>query len=288
LTKEQADGILTALKGFPLTSVAAPAGVESSAPEVSILLNEADGYTFKPDDVIDVTIPDTMNEADIERYLRYLPLRNTIIFHSGDIAQLIGSTRDPLSRKAFAALFALLSNVGKVEITTPEQARRLAYNTILKDGLSYAVADELPTNELKQAFFEAMKERALIRDRLAEEDRDLAAAYEEGRYKFNNREFEEILGKTLLKRSQMGKTERDADQAASVPLKANSRDNMSSLVFGLQEEILQGKAPPGFLSAVADIIVTDVIMDYRVKNSAHIENTGTINIQTVEAVLKAA
>jgi hypothetical protein len=318
--------VLDGLKGYPLLAVSASAEVKCPSRRVKVTLNSVlKDREFAPSDVIEVLMPQhKLTKEEVQTYLSYLPVSNTIIFHSDDIFKLINETRDLLDRKALSSLVNILLNFGNSEISTPAKARRLAYHWDGEDLLRYAGAEankgqntmndvvaalskgtfegtgipadsalyeqanEFKNEELRKAFLTAIAEKMLvIRRFLADGDqRDLADAYAKGKYSFSDQRYEEILGKALLRREQMNEDDREKDARAIGTITENGQ-GFDAFLVGACNGIDSGNAPPGTVTAVINAIVNDVYTDHAMKKYNGKERN-PFNVKTMDAMLGAA
>jgi cellulose synthase/poly-beta-1,6-N-acetylglucosamine synthase-like glycosyltransferase len=319
--KEAARQFVEDLKGYPVLSAK---GIGSEEfPLVEVKLTEVKNMVFGPNDVIEVKFPGdrklTMNE--IRDYMQSLPLKNTIIFHSWDMAQLIRENKDIVEQKAFASLLNILLNFGQAEIATPEQARRLGFNWdisglklfdgeagrrqidalrggsladtgIAADSAIAEQADELalkdPELKLRKAYLNAIAEKLLMRDLVAEAFRESEAPLGEGEFpaELANPRYQDMLGSAAMKRFTMTEAERTADESAADAMETPQLGNMNSFLMERYNRMRAPQPQPGSVSIVINIILLDLIAERNLRKT-NIEK-GKFDTNSFKRMLAAA
>jgi hypothetical protein len=311
LDAQGARRVLEALKGYPLTAVDAPAGLEPSSRKVKMNLRDAGKTRLGVKDVIDLEIPAWLSEGELRVYLSKLPLSNTIIFHSADAEGLIGGSRDITDKKFYASILELMLNYGNAAITDPDKARRLGYRwetaslpelkageqgraqlQAMKDGKlegsgiaeGSALFDQASALEgsLRAAFLSAVAEKMLIAEKISRENAELGREYSKGRFKFPDTRREEMLGRALMALNGMDNGALAAENLAGEALVAEYQGGMNGLLVRLGAEPAQN----GAAAAISELVIRDILTEFNMKKSVG-KKYGTLDTGMVKSLLGA-
>jgi hypothetical protein len=127
----------------------------------------------------------------------------------------------------------------------------------------------------------------LIMNTLAQKDETLSLAYARGGFRFSIPVREEMLGEALVRRFAMAPEQVKQDEAAWEEIRKAASDNTDQLLSKMYGGMAPERSQEGSITAVIDIILSDVFADYTMKKSMK-RKQGTIDIRKVNKILSAA
>jgi hypothetical protein len=309
---EKAHEIANGMRGLSLMDVNG-AAVEGFPRRVRYVLGQPPP-SFAPQDVLEIVIPKELNEANLRKALRSLPLANSMIIDMRKLSDTLDSTRAFDDKQFLISLLKIMLAFGRRDITSPEAARRLGFAWDF-DGLPllargdvrkvqlkalargdmkqldpgsaiYEQAEALKKSELQQSFLEAIAQKMLIKAQLTDKGvKEVFDAYVRGVLP-QSREY--MLGVALMKRGLLDDQSAHDEIKAKAALEQSLANLSASEVTQHLSNEINGQHPiPGALTLTIELIMIELTNDSHLKNSRIEMKVGTIDLNAVNDLIAA-